>query len=135
MKPGLEDIQLWFENLFEGKVIYREKFIAVVRLENVEIISSTYLCATAIPLLDITAPESFAALVRERGKQMPTEPWSFRGGEWVRTEGKSICCPYGGWTIWAEPDLVRAVELLACAGLKEQAVKLLYASEMSREEN
>jgi hypothetical protein len=71
MKPARADIQRWFENLFEGKVIYREKFIAVVRLENVEIISSTYLCATGIPLLDITAPESFASLVRERGQQMP----------------------------------------------------------------
>jgi hypothetical protein len=46
----------------------------------------------------------------------------------MRTEGKSMCCPYGGWTIWAEPDLVRAVELLACARLKEQAFKLIYAS-------
>jgi hypothetical protein len=65
MKPGRADIQRWFDNLFEGKVIYREKFIAVVRLENVEIISSTYLCATAIPLLDITAPESFGAATQK----------------------------------------------------------------------
>ncbi len=129
MMPTSAAIRLWFDNLFEGKVIYRERFVAVVRLENVEIVSSTYLRATAIPLLDVTAPESFAARVREDGKQMPTEPWCFSGGEWARPEGKSICCPDAGWTIWTEADLVRAIELLGRAGLKDQAIKLLYASE------
>jgi hypothetical protein len=47
MKPEHADIQHWFENLFEGKVICREKFIALVRLESVEIVSSTHLRATA----------------------------------------------------------------------------------------
>jgi hypothetical protein len=52
MKNALEEIQGWFNNLFEGKAIYHEKVITLVRLEHVEITSSGF-GATAIPLLAI----------------------------------------------------------------------------------
>jgi hypothetical protein len=59
---------------------------------------------------------------------MPTKPWTF-GSAWDTmslNDDHSLGCPYCGWTIWLEPDLVRTVELLANAGKTETAIRLLY---------
>jgi hypothetical protein len=103
-----------FENLFENKASYREKFIGLVRLENVEI-RPDFFSATAVPQLEVT-PSFLSAKVLERGCLMPTEPWSFGGDldyDGLLNHNKMFGGAYAGWTIWIEPDLIRAVELLA----------------------
>ena len=42
----------FFQNLFENKVVYRERFIVIARLEDIEI-TPKGLGATAIPLLSV----------------------------------------------------------------------------------
>lgn len=121
-----DNLRLLCEKLFENKVVYREKFVGLVRLENV-VVTEEVFEATAVPILDIT-PKELVPLVQARGRTMPTTPWTFRSA-WDTMNLKdqhSLGCPYGGWTIWLEPDLVRAVEVLANAGLTEMAIRLLY---------
>jgi hypothetical protein len=48
-----EKLRLLCEKLFESKVVYRGKFVALVRLENVEVTEKAFR-ATAVPILDIT---------------------------------------------------------------------------------
>ena len=124
MTPTPQEISRWFQNLFEGKAIYRERFIYVIRLEEVEITSLAF-SATAVPLFGII-PYYLYDFMREEDKPL-TQPWHF-GTSWdfvsACNENK-ICSPYAGWTIWIRADLVRAVELLLHAGLEKQAIKLL----------
>ena len=124
-KKRMAQVRPSLANLFEKKVIYRERFIYVVRLENVEISPGGF-SATAVPLLGV-APYYLAQTMRERGGRARTEQWRF-GASWkcvTKCDDSEICSAYGGWTIWLKPDLVRAVELLLRAGLEEHAVRLL----------
>lgn len=106
-----------FADLFENKVIYRERFVCVVLLENIEI-NPEFFNATAIPLINIE-------LSGEWRPEPPSEPWEF-GGVWsaLCLWNKGISAPYASWTIWPEPDLVREVERLALDGEFELALEL-----------
>jgi len=121
--PGDNDLRYrlfspLFTNLFEDKVIYRERFICVVRLENI-MITSEELSADAVPLTHIE-------FTGEWRPEPPAEPWTF-GGVWsaVCLSANHISAPYGGWTVWPEAELVREVERLAHQGEFERALDLL----------
>jgi hypothetical protein len=92
----------FFQNLFENKVVYYERFIVIVRLEDVEITPKKF-GAKAIPLLSV-----------ERIKppyMVLEEPWTFAGRwDWMTLIKNSINVPYVGWTIWPEHNRVKAVE-------------------------
>ena len=106
-----------FAALFENKVIYRERFVCVVRLENIEI-TPEFFNATAVPLIHI----EFSGDWRP---EPPPEPWEF-GGVWsaLCLWNNGISAPYASWTIWPEPDLVREVARLALEGDFESALEL-----------
>ena len=124
MTPAPEEISRWFQNLFEGKAIYRERFIYVIRLEEVEITSWGF-SATAVPIFGII-PFYLYDFMRAEDKPL-AQPWHFAGrwDSFTACNDTKMIAPYGGWTIWIKPDLVRAVELLLRAGLEKQAIKLL----------
>ena len=106
----------FFQNLFESKVVYYEKFIGVVRLDDIEITPERFR-ALAIPQLDIERSGGFRP-------QAPTTPWYF-GGIWAAmTLGESSISSYSSWTIWPEPDRVQRVEEFAARGCFEEALKL-----------
>lgn len=63
-----------FENLYENKVIYNEKFMCLAKLEIVNLTSWGFK-ARATPLLEIERVDL------SRKSFIPTKPWSF-GGSW-----------------------------------------------------
>lgn len=107
----------FFSNLHENKVVYRERFVCLVRLENIEITPEGF-SSTAVPLIHIEFTGDWRP-------EPPPEPWEF-GAVW-----KAMCvwnngfsAPYASWTIWPDPELVREVERLALKGEFERALEL-----------
>ena len=92
----------FFQNLFDNKVIYHERFIVIARLKDIEITPKGF-GAKAIPLLSIKQIEPPYDVL--------DEPWHFGGPwDWMRLIGNAINMPYAGWTIWPEYDRVKKVE-------------------------
>ena len=89
-------------DLHEDKIVYRERFICVVLLHDIEL-SPRGFGATCIPILPIELTGSFRPMP-------PEKEWSFRGTwDWMRLLKNSINVPYAGWTIWPEKDRVKEV--------------------------
>ena len=106
----------FFENLHENKVIYREKFICLARLDDLEI-DERGVRGTVVPLHFLrTYPHRIT----------PSLPWHF-GGTWENMcQGdRALGQPYASWTIWPEPELIRAIEKLLAKEDIEGAMKLL----------
>jgi hypothetical protein len=101
-------------NLFEDKVVYDERFLCIVRLENVEITPERF-SALAVPGLSLTNDHFL-------NPQPPSEPWAF-GAAWgyLRLLNNSLNVPYGGWSIWPEYDRVKRVEHLVKEGSLQDA--------------
>ena len=109
----------FFENLHETKVIYRERFICLARIDDLQITEGG-VGGTDVPLRYLfTYPEL----------RTPEEPWHF-GGSWayMRQGQGTLSQPYAGWTIWPEPTLVRAVEYLVSRDDDEGALELIRGS-------
>ncbi len=114
---------LWgplFENLHENKVIYRERFICLARIDDLKI-TERGIIGTVVPLVYLfTYPDL----------NLPERPWHF-GGSWarMRQSKSSLGQPYAGWTIWPEASLIRAVEFLLAKGDTVGALELVQGSE------
>jgi len=106
----------YFRNLHEGKVLYRERFICIARIDDLKITEGG-VGGTVVPLQYIY---SYPHL------RLPERPWHF-GGSWEHMWQHDNCLgmPYANWTIWPEPSLVRAVESLASKGDIEGALELI----------
>lgn len=106
----------FFENLHQGKVIYRERFICLARIEGLKL-DERGVRGTVVPLqVFFTYP----------GIVPPAKPWYF-GGSWARMmqlDG-ALAQPYAGWTIWPEAGRLRAVEHLLENGDPEGALELI----------
>jgi hypothetical protein len=89
-----------FENLYENKVVYHERFTCIVKLEDI-FISPEMFCAIAIPHLMIKKAISIGHTFT-----MPAK-WDF-GSVWeVMTLSKNTISAYSGWSIWCDPILVQ----------------------------
>lgn len=110
----------FFENLHENKVIYRERFICLARIDDLEITDGG-VGGTVVPLHYIHVPHYINRL---------PESWHF-GGSWAYMwqAGSSLGQPYASWTIWPEPALIRAVESLIAKDDAEGALELIRGSE------
>ena len=125
--PGDNDLRYrlfspLFTNLFEDKVVYRERFVCVARLESIMVTSEGF-SATAVPLTHI----EFTGDWRPKP---PANPWTF-GGVWsaLCLSENCISAPYAGWTVWPEAEFVREVERLAHEGESQRALDLLFNAE------
>lgn len=120
--PGDNDLRFRafspiLKNLFENKVVYRERFICLVRLEEIQI-TPEFFSATAIPYLHFVKTGVFAP-------ESPTKPWEFKSSwDWICMGNNSISVPYAGWTIWPEANRVKAVERLLLIEDYEEALLL-----------
>jgi len=98
------------------KVVYHEKFVAIVALSEVEVSPREFMAVATI-----------VTNIEQKGRQLfpPRRPWRF-GGSWrhIMCSGRHFHVPYANWSIWPEPDLVEAVEELAAAGRFDEALKL-----------
>jgi hypothetical protein len=122
--PGNNELRFrvfspFLKNLFQNKVVYCEKFICIVRLEDIQI-TPEYFKATAVPHLHIKRSGSFQPV-------SPTTPWSFTSTwDWMLLGNHTLSVPYAGWRIWPEVDFVREIEHLAQNGDHEAALQLLF---------
>jgi hypothetical protein len=93
----------FFENLHESKVIYRERFICLARIDDLEM-DERGVRGTVLPLQFF---RTYPHLI------VPSRPWRF-GGSWEHMwQGdRTLGQPYASWTIWPEAKLVRAIEKL-----------------------
>ena len=114
-KPKLEKIAPIFNNLFENKVVYHERFTCIVKLENIKILPN-FFEATAIPYLKIE---------KERPDRFyPTKSWEF-GSRWsILNIRDNVLSGYGSWVMWYDPDLVRTVEQLVLEKRFKEALEL-----------
>lgn len=105
----------FFENLYENKVIYRERFVCMARIENLEI-TDIGVGGLIVPLTYLYVPEYI------RGA--PKKAWGFGGGWAHMTQGDgNLGCKYSGWTIWPEAERVRTIEALLSKGDVEGALE------------
>lgn len=107
----------FFENLYENKVVYRERFICLARIENLRI-TDIGVGGLVVPLKYLYVPDYI------RG--VPKASWGFGGG-WahMRQGNGTLGCIYSGWTIWPEAERVRAIETLLSRDDAEGALELL----------
>jgi hypothetical protein len=102
--------------LHEDKVIYREGFVGLVRLESIRLTDGGF-SATAVPIAQIETDGCY---------HMPREPW-FCSASWelIWHQRGRFGARYVGWSFWPEANLVRAVEHLLHQGDHEGALELI----------
>lgn len=107
-------------SLYQDKVIYRERFICVVSLRDIEL-SPKVFGATCTPVhpIEFKWPGDFQP-------QTPSGEWHFRGTwDLIGIRKNSIGSVWSGWTIWPENELVKEVIGLASKGEFESVLELL----------
>lgn len=106
-----------FSNLFENKIVYYKRFMCIACIENIEITPERF-SATAISQLKIERRN-------QRLKFFPVKPWGF-SSVWshMLLINNSITVPYAGWSIWTDPNLVKAVEQCTLKSNFDEALKL-----------
>jgi hypothetical protein len=110
----------FFGNLHENKVIYRERFICLAQIDDLEM-DEKGVRGTVVQLVYLfTYPHL----------RTPPRPWRF-GGSWkyMWQSGNSLGQPYAGWTIWPEPSLIKGVEHLIANEDHEGALELIRGCE------
>ena len=106
-----------FNNLFEKKVVYHERFTGIVILDEINI-SPKMFEAIAIPYLII-----------EKGSRLdkfyPQKAWKF-GSIWshIRLIDNCLNSLYGDWNIWCDPEIVEKVEKLVLEKNYKEALNL-----------
>jgi hypothetical protein len=107
----------FFKNLHEGKVIYRERFICLARIE--------YLRLTEIGVGGLVVPLKYL-YIPSYLHSVPQKGWGFGGGWQHMSQGDGTLRDiYAGWTIWPEAERVRAIETLLNRDDTEGALELL----------
>lgn len=110
----LNRVKSWLNNLHENKVIYRERFIILAELENMEFDNDIF-SAQIKPLKMIYLPRFFRNK-EEKTKQVLNSSWEigFRLTPIALTleDQTQKINTYSSFTMWTEPSLVQKVELL-----------------------
>ena len=108
--PGDRDLRRgalrpYFENLHENKLIYYERFMALVEVEELNLSNQNFEAYVRL----LVPIETLYEMV------IPQERWSFCN-VWenccLGDSGHSLTNPYAGFELWPEAELVREVESL-----------------------
>ena len=107
-----------FNNLYENKVIYHERVTSIIRLENI-VLTPDKFEATAIRL------KLFEPISNSFKRFASLNSWTI-GANWayLTLDKKGCLCPYSGWLMWIEPELVKKVEELTNKSNFEEARNL-----------
>lgn len=103
-----------FENLYENKVVYYERFVCIVKLENI-LITPERFEAIAVPQILIK---------RGYGVNKIPERWDFSAPWEVITLAKGCMTFYSGLSVWCDPNTVEKVEKLALDRKFDDALNL-----------
>jgi hypothetical protein len=106
-----------FEKLHENKLIYHERFTAVVEITGIELAEEYFQCdARVVQMCTEQSPE--------------IEPWTFRA-RWedcsILPPGRGLSIPYASFILWPGAKLVREVEALLDFGDFETVDTLLWS--------
>lgn len=103
--PGDNDLRFkllspLFQNLFENKIIYHERFTCLAQLSEIELTPSIF--KAKVKRLSLI----YAC---ERIRHLVPEEWEI-GAIWpaVNLKGNRLGT-YGGWIIWTDPKLVEQI--------------------------
>lgn len=123
----LNRVKSWLNNLHENKVIYRERFIILAELENMEFDNDIF-SAQIKPLKMIYLPRFFRNK-EEKTEQVLNSSWEigFRLTPIALTleDQTQKINTYSNFTMWTEPSLVQKVELLVENGKLQEVMNLI----------
>ncbi len=119
-----------FENLYQNKIVYHERYTRIVRLENLEVTDEYFEAKAIQEKVILTAYQKsqyrkFNTLEKILNQH---KEWTFRGnwGVAIISENPlSISQPYASFKIWTEPDLVMYIEKLIEYG-DDDALEILW---------
>ncbi len=119
-----------FKNLYENKIVYYEKLLGIIKVENV-IITPEYFKATAIPYLVIKRGSRYDDIFLSAKKWTFSSSWE----SMLLGNDNAISVPYAGWAVWCDLELVKTVEELVQDEKMEEALLLTfdYDSSLLRE--
>lgn len=123
----LNRVKSWLNNLHENKVIYRERFIILAELENMEFDNDIF-SAQIKPLKMIYLPLFFRNK-EEKTEQVLNSSWEigFRLTPIALTleDQTQKINTYSSFTMWTDPSLVQKVELLVENGKLQEVMNLI----------
>lgn len=126
--PGDNDLRCkafspFFLNLYENKLVYKERFTAVVELSDLQV-TPKGLSATATPIEWIHVPDYRKSFAESN------ESWTFSnswGNMCLNVEENNLCSPYVGFTLWPERDQVEEAFSYAILDNMQAALFALHA--------
>lgn len=120
MFPNRESITAFLLQGNERKIIYFEKFMAIVYMDGLQITDHGIL-AQATPLVEIPRPKPY--------RKMPSKVWDFGcTWEWLDLSKDLLHARWVGWTIWTDPSWVEQVSFLVDQGETTEAHETVYRS-------
>lgn len=115
----------YFNNLYDNKIIYHERYTMIVRLEDLEV-TEDYFKATAIRERFIMENP----IRRERVMNSNLfSKWTFRGSWQDATYSENpfrIGQPYATFVVWTEPEVVKYIEQLVEKGDFKEIRNILW---------
>ncbi len=104
-----------FKNLYQNKVIYHERFTAIIKLEDIKLTPD---------LFEATAVFNLLIKAGARRKRPLPEKWEI-GANWAYLSlEKDYFSVYSGWLMWTDPVLVEKVEKLLLENNTDEAYLL-----------
>lgn len=120
-------LQYWLDNLHENKIIYRERFIILAELENIELDYYKF-SANLKPISFVYIPRRLT-LKRNQHKIQETLNRSWEIGfnlEFFQLNNKQQkVSSYSSFTMWTDPSLVQKAEFLVNNGKLQEAMNLI----------
>ena len=105
-----------FQNLYQNKVVYHERFTAVVQLSDISLTPDIFFArAELISLIKSS---------RLRKKPLP-KTWKISANWAYLTLNKACLSPYSSWLMWPDPELVEKVEKLINTNKLEKVYELI----------
>jgi hypothetical protein len=104
-----------FKNLYQNKIVYHERFTALVQLSNISLTPDMF-----------TARAELISVIRTLRTQRRPVPqtWEISANWKYLTLNKGCLSPYSSWLIWPDPELVKKVENLINTNKLEEAYEI-----------
>jgi len=104
-----------FQNLYQNKVVYHERFTALVQLSEITLTPELFTAKAA--LIAVIKASSF------RKRPLP-QTWDLSANWAYLSLNKACLSTYSSWLLWPDPALVQKVETLIYTNQLEEAYEL-----------
>lgn len=120
-------LQSWLNNLHENKIIYRESFIFLAELENIELDYYKF-SVNLKPISFVYIPRRLTLKRNQhRIKETLNRTWEigFSLEFFQLNDKQQKVSSYSSFTMWTDPILVQKIELLVKNGKLQEAMDLI----------